>query len=442
MKRLSIKIRCLLMGMVFICLFVGCQSSWPTSPAATPLPTENISIDQTPTGQLITTATSIAAETSFTPSAEFTTLKAILHNPCLEVAPQVSPGLEFPGMVLAQKGLVLSRINPSNGMRVDIPYYAEPSNEGSNRFNARFVVSPDGKWLAYQDPAQNKVFIETTQTLTTAAGQKPIMWSQGKKSILRQWVSNDTLLILYWKSEGDSFITSLLLNPFTGEKREFSLEQFPGYLQTKDGGAVMATHYWVNGDLALDPTLQRVVYPTQDEIYKYNVLWDAGKTKPLARLRFYMELYNDPLWALDGSRFLIISYTPDNFVEWFQVSRGGEIRQVTHFDNFMKRGDYSLVIPSLSGDGRYLAFKLVYNDSNLAPKYLFLDLTLPGPHGFCIDAIPSGTEPAPVWSPDGKYVVISNTEATIGSLILVDVEKQKAYQIEKDVDAVGWIERP
>jgi hypothetical protein len=69
---------------------------------------------------------------------------------------------------------------------------------------------------------------------------------------------------------------------------------------------------------------------------------------------------NDPLWSLDGSDFLIMGLDEKvNTVEWFQVTRDGTIKQLTHFGENLK--DASIGRPSRSPDGRYLAFKLLYN---------------------------------------------------------------------------------
>ena len=220
------------------------------------------------------------------------------------------------------------------------------------------------------------------------------------------------------------------------------MEQLPNYLDFKVGGITMATHFDNDGELSPDPTRKRLIYPTIDDDYIYSTLWDIENRKVLAKLRYYPYLYNDPLWLLDGNDFLIISYTHDNYAEWFQVTRDGGIRQVSQFSDFLKPGNYSFAIPSLSGDGHYLAFQVSFNNSNLPPRDLILDLWSGNIQAFCIDAVPWGSQPTPIWSPDERYLVISNTTNHKGNLILVDVEQQRAYRIAEDVDAIGWIEKP
>jgi len=124
------------------------------------------------------------------------------------------------------------------------------------------------------------------------------------------------------------------------------------------------------------------------------------------------------------------------------VTREGVIRQATDFGDFQP--DVFFAKPSRSWDGRYLAFQVIYNQQKNV-KYLVLDLTSPMLQGFCVDSIPllNSNEQPPVWSPDSRYLVISNVDAnSYGDLILVDVESRQAYQIGQDVHARGWIVKP
>jgi hypothetical protein len=48
------------------------------------------------------------------------------------------------------------------------------------------------------------------------------------------------------------------------------------------------------------------------------------------------------------------------------------------------------------------------------------------------------------WSPDSQYLAITNGDIAYRDavVILVDLEKQKAVQIENDVHAIGWMVKP
>ena len=188
-----------------------------------------------------------------------------------------------------------------------------------------------------------------------------------------------------------------------------------------------------HGNLIPDPTLKRVVYPAWPNDDLQLVLWDVENKRELASLRYTLaQLSRDPFWAQDGSDFLIAA-TKEQSVEWYQVTRDGAIEQLTHFGEFLKDAEFNY--PSRSWNGRYLVFQMFYN-SRKNSKYLFLDLASQSLDGFCLNlgGEGSGSLRSPVWSPDNKYVVITNGTYSDNStdVIVVDVEQQEAFHIGHD----------
>ncbi len=240
---------------------------------------------------------------------EAQTLQEIILAQCLEVQSELSMEHRIPWNLFSVRESVPYLLDPSDRTIIALPFFEERTPEGYNKYSGEYHISPDGKWLAYQDTDSSELFIEPTETLLAGSGQNRIIWTQNGRFLLKRWVSNDTVLLNYWKSENTGFITTLFLDPFTGGRYEFSLEQMPNYLNYKLGGAVIATHYFGDGELVPDPTMKRVVYPEMwgDEIY--NTLWDIETDTPIARLRYYIDLYNAPLWSLDGKDFLIMGLT-------------------------------------------------------------------------------------------------------------------------------------
>lgn len=347
--------------------------------------------------------------------------------------------------LLVRHGSSLYVFDIENNTKIKIPFFEEKSSEGFNKFSDEYYISPDGKWLAYQDTAYSKLFIEPAGTLLENRDQDRIILEKNQRFLLRRWVNNNTVLIIYRKSHNDAFLTTAFLNPFTREEHEFSLVEIPNYLSHKLGGAVIATHYSIDGELVPDPTMKKVVYPEMWNDNIYTTLWDVENRKPLARLRYYIDLYNDPLWAQDGSNFLVTSTVNNKDVEWFIVTSNGIVRQITRFSDFIQDSSYFFSKPIRSWNGRFFTFQITYSQPNTVTKYILLDLQTRDLEGFCIDSIPveNSSQQSPVWSPDSRYLIISNTAVnSLGNVILVDVENTRTYQIATDVDVVGWISKP
>jgi len=89
-------------------------------------------------------------------------------------------------------------------------------------------------------------------------------------------VDNDTVLVYYWKSPEDIFITTAFIDLFTEQIHEFSLEELPNHKDYKSGSIVMLTHYSTDGELSPDSTMTRIIYPEMYQGDTYNTLWDCG----------------------------------------------------------------------------------------------------------------------------------------------------------------------
>jgi hypothetical protein len=62
--------------------------------------------------------------------------------------------------------------------------------------------------------------------------------------------------------------------------------------------------------------------------------------------------------------------------------------------------------------------------------------------GFCIDSI-SNQSSALVWSPDNRYLAITDGNTVVSSqVLLVDIVDQEVFQIGENVDSIGWIPKP
>ena len=153
-----------------------------------------------------------------------------------------------------------------------------------------------------------------------------------------------------------------------------------------------------------------------------------------------------PIWSQDSSDVVLISSGQKFWKEVFLVTANGDVRQVTNFSGVLQSYSYYLSLLSRSGDGRFLIFRYsTYDQPENIAKYIILDLKTNTLEGYCISSRSheNSSFASPIWSPDSKYIVISNIDSnTKGEIILVDVKGKTAYQVAQDMDVIGWIEKP
>ena len=128
--------RCFLLLILIISLS-GCKENNPiTSTAQTPS-AELSPILQTPTLGVLPAAT--PAKFRVTPTIELLNLEDVLRSPCLEIDTKDIVSIDLPWNLLVQQGLLLSTIDLQDNTKVNIPYFAERSADGGNKFYSRFV---------------------------------------------------------------------------------------------------------------------------------------------------------------------------------------------------------------------------------------------------------------------------------------------------------------
>lgn len=431
---------------VFLCLaffLVSCQIQ--ANNVSKTLPVSRTPVRAQVTKVLDTTQpTDQAATATIKANPEPLILKDLVFSPCLAISPRPPEGKDLGADLLVARYLSFSVLNLRTGLKTTMnrPGIVPP------RY---FFVSPDGKWFAYEATQQGIsstwVVIEPAENAMKYDPQKIIEWGKSDNPIhLEGWFSNEALVITQ-KNKPDTFFSTLIVNPFTGKKDAFLLEDLPNFKFFKSGG--VGLYHFPGSNLMPDPTLKKVVYPEFVEGHDYISLWDIETRKPLARIEDLYAFRGDPLWAQDGSNFLVTASTKfannQAIFDWFQVTQSGVITQQTHFANFLQENVISNA--SRSVDGRYLAFQMKYKDAlQEKVRYYIWDLKAESLEGFCVESLatPSSiTEKRPVWSPDSQYVVISNTDDNDdGVLILVDLRARHAYQISEDVHVRGWLVTP
>jgi hypothetical protein len=400
---------------LFFFLLAGCAAP-KVQPTATPSPTAS------PAPFITTTLSPAPSPTPTVVGIQWS--KDAPVTACLPIQQSLPTGLHLPWILLGE-GKGRHVLDPNTGM-IDQP--GPPNQEGSG-----YESSPSGKWLAYtvcnDNCSDSKVIVEPASNILTKSTKGRIIWTSPTHSFfLDRWLNKDTLMLFVDDDDAPNILEStLILNPFTGERHAFLGDQYPSVI----------------GSLLPDPTLTRLIFNTRNEKgFLDTVLWDIKnrKTITLLNLRIEEDYSNPPLWSPDGSDFVMWKSNPgrdgEYHAEWFQVTRDGDVHQLTYFSDVFKAVNFDR--GRRSADGRYVANRLYYREFDHDKyKYIYfvMDLKTQKLQGFCVDPDVGelgGSQSQPIWSPDNRYVVFSDAEGH--DWFLVDVEKQEVYQIADNLE--------
>jgi Tol biopolymer transport system component len=192
---------------------------------------------------------------------------------------------------------------------------------------------------------------------------------------------------------------------------------------------------------AYSPNGNDVVYPRVSSNSRI-ALWNRAKEQVIASLTSINNPYGlQPVWSSDGKHFVMalenkyLETLDDPSHELFLVEQDGKTKQLTHLTNYYKDtvriGSYSW-----SPDNSRVAFQLMYQDkgqlavvdtrTNEVKVY-----NLPG----------SFVHHEPVWSPDGKTILIDGYFEVSQDYwtVLIDLDKNRAIKIVQGSFPVGWV---
>jgi len=308
-----------------------------------------------------------------------------------------------------------------------------------------FSTSPDGKWLAYcqfsdESPKGQWLFVESAD------------WQQQKRIPIdtslahfgpHLWLDNEHLI--FTRIQGDHrprAFSMVAINPFTEEQFEL-YSNYPNLLLSPAGPEGRMD--FAESDVVYDPSLDLVIFPSSVGGV-YIVLWDRQSKSILAKVNGAVGYY--PLWSPDAQQFAVPLLYPLGgetiLEEWFRVSRDGQVEQLTHFSDYFTSAEFGPGY-SWSPDGQKLAFWLDVSPS-LCPglNLAILDIPTKQVTDSCIHDLP-GYGPPPIWSLDGRYIVVVHGNTRPRQTLLVDIEQSQAFNItEKTQGArpIGWLISP
>jgi hypothetical protein len=389
-----------------------------------------------------------------------------VENRCLNISASL-PGSIFD----VPEGVILlsAEVPGDNSYLLDIENGAKFHLENLGKQEINFLnISPNRQWLAYI--VSNRYLKDETIIIATSDGAimktydlPPLPGGGG----IQQWLDNERLWIGYGEGTApDAY--SLMLNPFTGEQKEF---------QSTYSNLYNLNPPWFWGDYnqvrtIYNPTLTRVIYPAYKPSSQFMkngstfplgsiVLWDLQSQKMVANFFVYPGLIRtQPVWSPDGSQFVIdfessflsSSVDGEDGHNIYLVDQNGQIEKITSFKPPTPYGDFSDY--AWSPDGKTIAFWLRVgatqeNDHTYDLYQLaILDVIKKQITNYCIPAYRSSVYAyyAPIWSPDGKYLAISaNLRADIKSpkdeetAVIVNLFDGWAYPIANDVIPMGWM---
>jgi WD40-like Beta Propeller Repeat len=400
------------------------------------IPTKTIvQIGTSPTTPVVATKT-VNITSTITPTPD-----TGVSEDCLTIQPNLPGEIGYSGKIMLE----------THGPDVvnNISYYYLNSGNKSDIPSMGSIdlsVSPNRTRFAFEDYNSKRLKVFGSDGIQI----KSLPWGKYWGWVDR-WLDNQNIAIVMAEPEssGSNFDkyprAVLILNPFTNQMQTLPPD-FP------DIDLASTNLSWdKSGTTIYDPTLRRVVYPGTMQGGNLSgmgyILYGIPEKKKLAQIPS-AGWDSLPLWSPDGSKFIVMG---DD--EFYQVSYDGRISKITHMNPGYvpdkNSGDkYWAEYYSWSPDGQHLALWLQTLDTHRRTLAI-LDVAT----GLITDACISAgynpddvrTLPYPVWSPDGRSLVVAanyRPEDNGNDVVLVDLEKDEAYKLTTNKFPVGWLVTP
>jgi len=293
-------------------------------------------------------------------------------------------------------------------------------------------VSPNRKALAYKvgDPKTNAWSVVVSDAQGTR--QKSTPWQPGF-FIMGNWVNDKQLLLTT-----NPPIT--IFDPFDGTNQGFQYTDFPNYSQDTTSNRIVL----------FDASLGWAVYRDNDGKVD---LFDMAAKKVLGSVNNPLAPFPVAAWSPDGSRVAVVGKTMlgatvgDTGDDLFSISREGQVTQLTHLtEHYGKLLTINSSGLAWSPDSRYLAFWIIYPQHGTEWQLAIHDTLAQKTTAYCIVNNANSQLgfihplPAPIWSPDGKQLMLENRYDQVSNHVLIlDPAQKTAFPVFENMYPVGWM---
>ncbi len=313
-------------------------------------------------------------------------------------------------------------------------------------------VSPSRHFIAYEIGLLDSDYswIDRKLMITTASGSLIKIVDEDETWQEFVWLDENQLLIQN-KSVLNSAWPYVVLNPFTDERRDL-IPNFPSvmsYFLYPDWG------FYSVGYSLYNPTLTRVAY-TQNATL---TIWDLSSASEVAQFSEEADGGILPEPSPDGMGFAIIKQQnyPENFSyadvlyhadDFFYITWDGQRSRLSYLANYYS--SISIRNYSWSPDGNKIAFWMSNDEKIPFDSYRLgiLDIKTGDVIAFCYLGNPFVDDKnvtsiiAPLWSPNGKQVLIQVMDLNVENQTLtymIDVNNNTIYVVAKNLEPSGWV---
>lgn len=407
---------------------IGCAGQADNLPTATPVSTEIATL----TPRIVNTATQ-------TPTATVTSVPDPITNRCVELG---RLGMELPPPVeTANHWLLLTEDQPPYS-----PYLINLANGIENLLSDpnsyQFFISPDHRRLAYTSYTNSISSSGTEKLVVTDVKHqfvKNIPWEKDW-TFFFGWLDNNHLMVTK-ASEGE-WVPSLVILGLSDNSRRELKSEYPGF----DNVNYLN---WQFNRVIYDATLSFAFYPSYEERSSSMTLFDITNNKVVTEILVAGSKTKQPEWSPDGQYLAVagtvsqrkpdeVGYIENYNQELLLLDKNGNTTRLTRFAD--KHDEVRIGNLSWSPDGEKIAFWFSLGESR-EEKLAVIDLETNLVTNYCITGSYQGFSMKPVWSPDGKIVVV-NSKQSKGEptrVIWVDTNNAQGDIMGEGILVEGWL---
>ena len=414
----------------------GCTGLWQSGtavPALTGMPSEQLALPQASIEAPRSTATAALVnlpKNTLTPTVTAVIMPTATPTPILPPPNEIELRCLFidtpiPEMPITNQGIVINDNeagHPEKRLNLLFDLNTRTTQPFVIGSSALVSIAPNGQNLAYYD--KNGLL-----KISDVQGKDLYSIDMPEK---RQWGGwfDSQRVYLYDRTDRDYPPYKLMIhNIVSGEETHLNAT-FP------NRDAVQTLRVWNLSYVSYSPTLSQAFYLTQQPYHI--VLWDLNNNQELASIPVSdPSMLPQPQWSADGSQAIVVSNYGMRDQFWL-VSKDGSMRPLLNDLDFIK---LELGGFAWSPDDSKITFWLQGKGGADFNGLSILDIGSGKIVYYCISASIYNT-PAPIWSPDGRFLVANVFDASSHNYVsIVDSQNGEIFPIG-EVGFEGWVILP